>query len=300
MKDQEKSRKEKILVLLAYPEIQENLINFAKASANSYKESSIIGFNFINLPEQTPLTRRDKLNSPKVEIPDKKIVEIQKAILKIARDKITSDNFDFDSKAMAGRKFEKTVINYVKKQNIDQIYMGWDGERSQNKLIFGSKVDKILKYVPCKVNIIKPGKPKIGKVAAFIKKEKDSNTLETLKRANQFQTESQESKLNIIHINGKNNSKNKTRERLKEKIEEANISREDYKLRIYNRENIVESIINESKNFDTVCLGSTQLSRFKKPTFGSIPKKIALNSNENVVIIKKRKRLKTLKDKLSF
>ncbi len=285
----EAERKEtpyKIIVPIANPINQRQIIRIAAASASAYENAEIIALNVIVLPDQTALAQGVEFEKERVERQENLLDEVEKAAADL--------NIGIRTKVIFGREVSDVVLNQVKKEVADEIVLGWKGKRKRREFILGSTIDPIVKRAPCKVTLVKQRIEKIGDIAAFVGTGPHTNA--AVKRAYDLAKSEKDSSLTLINLqkdsetNDGDTPEEKAKALLSKTITDSGLNEKELKTKIIVTDNIRDTLIAECDKYDTTCLGATRSSKLEQALFGSFPELVGEKVHGNVIIVRGEER----------
>lgn len=277
----------RIVVPIANPEHQRDLLRIAASIASTRENAEIICVNVIVVPDQTALEQEVKYDDERVELQEKLFTEIRKAALEL--------NFGVRTQAIVGRDVSKVVLNIVKREHADEIILGWKGRKKQRKYILGSNIDPIVKKSPCKVTLVKSVSHTIGSTAAFI--GTGPHSISATRRA--YELVKHEEGTHLILINVQNKNQNASEEAYKVKGEElieqiaidSKLEKSEYTSKVILVDGDVKKALVETANdYDTVCIGASRSSGIERALFGTFPEYLGENAKGNILIIRGQER----------
>ncbi len=272
----------RIIVPIANPATQQHLLRIAAAAAESREKSEIIAVNVITMPDQTSLAQA-------VEFEDERIKRHEQLMEK-AEAAIGNYNTELRTRVVIGRSVEKIIINLLKKEQADEVILGWKGERKRREFILGSIIDPIVKEAPSKVTLVKQRYEKIGATAVFI--GTGPHTHAAVSRAIELTDSEKDTSLTLINIQDLDQYENRedairAGEMLIAKaVDEAGISDRNFEQKVMVTQKVNDDLIIEANNYDTTCIGATRSSRLESALFGSFPELVGEKVRGNVLIVR--------------
>ena len=276
----------RIVVPIANPMTQQHLLRIAAAAASAHEKSEIIAVNVITLPDQTALAQA-------VEFEDERIQRHEKLMEK-AEDAIGNYNIKLRTRVVIGRSIENIIINLLKKENADEVILGWKGQRKRREFILGSIIDPIVKEAPSKVTLVKQRSEIIGSTAVFI--GTGPHTKAAVSRAVELVDSEKDTSLTLINIQDLNQYENREdaiREGnilIAKAVEETGITERNFKQKVMVTQEVQDDLIIEANNYDTTCIGATRSSRLESALFGSFPELVGEKVRGNVLIVRGREK----------
>ncbi len=274
--EEEETRARPILVALSNPETSSVLLKYAKPLVESQPSGSLALMTIVQVPYQTP-----------VEIAEQFTHEA-KHLLNTTADSVTSKTPVHRYLRYAHNSAEG-VIQSVRTRNAKLLVLGWRGFTKRKYFRMGSTLcgDPVVEKTSCDLVVIKPGKGEpdrpIRKILCPTKGKGPHGKLtwDIVKPlAATFGAE-----VTIMHVTpaGKTGT-------IPEQVKKA-VSMEyegiQYQVKIMQSANPVAEILEESKGYDLVVIGTSESSVFQRILFGSKPRKIAENCSCWVMMVRK-------------
>ncbi len=262
-----------IVVALYNPNNARTLLKLARSIARQ-KNMPIIAISVIVVPRQMPIHEGMRYAEQKDEL------------FNAAKKYAEENGFSIETDLVIAHAASDGLLEAVERHNADTLVMGWKGYTRAKDRMFGEIADKIIRYVPCDLALLKIGEdasienclfPTSGgpnaklasKIIDGLAEDSDMNITATYvapENPDSEQIEFGESKIDETLNTMKNRSK------INKKLIEANL--------------IPEGITEASKNYDLVVIGAAKESFFRKMLFGEIPEKVARNSPASVLVVK--------------
>ncbi len=280
-KPREEEGKYKIVVGVSYPETERELLKYASAIASNYEDGELIAVNVVEVPPQ--LTPEQSIAF------EKEKAEQQKALLSRAEE--LSEEFDIRirTQALVGSSVSKSILNVIEEEEADQVLLGWRGEFSVKEYILGSNIDSIASQAPCEVTVVKFGREKIGSVLALV--GSGPNASLAVRRAHEINKKAGVGELTVLNARkGEKEEEEELRNRgirmIEKTTNKARLESSEYKPKVIIGEDVEKAILEEVKNYDTICIGGTEHSVLSHTIFGSLPEKIGEIAEGSVVMVK--------------
>lgn len=277
---EEKEEKYTILVPVANPETQRGLLETATAIAQQRENSEIIALNVLEVPSQ--------VSPQQAKLFEDKKIENQKQLLVQAKDIVGEKQIKPRTRAIISRSIPKTILDVAKEEDADELIIGWEGKLSTRDYVFGSKIDVVIRGSSCQITVVKVGPAKFKDIVALI--GKGPNAPLAARKAYELHKYNPASRLTLLNIQEKDEQKQNQFEDgeklIKEIAQQANIPEKEYKKNIMVEEEVLEALIKEANQFDTVCLGGSRKTTLPRTLFGTIPEKIAQETDDTVIMTK--------------
>jgi len=277
----------RIVVPVANPATQQQLLRVAAADAHTHKEarlSEIIALNVLKVPRQTSLEQNLRF--------ERERIERQHELLEGAEAFATELGVNLRTRAIAGRDVAKTVLAVLEEERADEIFLGWRLERSTREHILGSTLDPILREAVCQVTLFHGKLKDIGSVVALAGPGPHSRV--ALRRAYEISLLGDE-KPTFVNVQPP-----ATRDEMVSIIdpqeigeqtihsiaEKAGLTEDLYTTRVLVNDNIKTAILAIIDDYDTVCFGMSTKNVFQRVLYGSLAARTAQAARGNVVMVR--------------
>jgi amino acid transporter/nucleotide-binding universal stress UspA family protein len=280
------TRPYRIIVPIANPANQRQLLRIAAASASGYDDAEIIAVSVIVVPDQTALAQEVTFEKERLERREQLLDEVQEA----ARDL----NIGLKTKVIVGRNVSRVILNLIDKEKADEVIIGWKGKRKRRKFILGSIIDPIVKQAPCRVMLVKQKSEKIGDIVAFVGTGPHSKS--AIRRAADLTKYNQGSTLTLVNLR-KSEDESDNKELTKKGNElilhvarEAGLNSDLYESKVIISDDLEKSLLETAGRYDTTCIGATRSSPLERALFGSFPELAGEKVDGTVLIVRGEER----------
>ena len=276
----------RIVLPIANPANQHNLLRLASSIASTRKNAEIICVNVIVVPDQTSLAQQVEYDKERVKKQEELFAEVRKASREL--------NFRLKTKAVVGRNVSHIVLETIREEHANEVILGWKGSKKKRQFILGSNIDPIVNNSPCRVTLIKPVSQEIGKTVAFV--GTGPNSINAVKRAFELITQEPNTKLTLINVQHTDQDLNeeqlinKGQQLIRQVITDSGIDDTRVDSEVLLSDNPEETLLDTANNFNTVCIGASRSSALERALFGTFPEHLGENFKGNVFIIRGRER----------
>ncbi len=276
----------RIIVPVANPSTQKNLIRLAAETAAEYENSEIIALNIIVLPDQTALSQGVEFEKERVEQHDHLIEQVEDAASDLS--------VSIKTKVIVGRSVSNIIVNLAKKEKADEIILGWKGKRKRRDYILGSNIDPIVKESPCRVMLAKLNTDVLGKIVVFV--GTGPHTKATLQRASALSKMQKGKKFTLVNIQKRDDYETEEAARkagedlIQNALDQIALTKEEVDMKVIVSNRVKHDLIEEAGNYTTTCIGATRSSRLESALFGSFPELVGEKVDGNVLIIRGEER----------
>ena len=276
----------RIVLPIANPANQHNLLRLASSIASTRENAEIICVNVIVVPDQTSLAQQVEYDKERVKKQEELFAEVRKASREL--------NFRLKTKAVVGRNVSHIVLETIREEHANEVILGWKGSKKKRQFILGSNIDPIVNNSPCRVTLIKPVSQEIGKTVAFV--GTGPNSINAVKRAFELITQEPNTKLTLINVQHTDQDLNeeqlinKGQQLIRQVITDSGIDDTRVDSEVLLSDNPEETLLDTANNFNTVCIGASRSSALERALFGTFPEHLGENFKGNVFIIRGRER----------
>jgi basic amino acid/polyamine antiporter, APA family len=277
----------RVVVPIANPESQRNLVRLASASAASSADSGtpeVVAVNVIEVPQQTSLKQ-------KVQFEEERI-ERQRALLESARESTTEIGANFRTRAVVGRDAGQVLLNIIEEEEADQVILGWAGGRSKREYVFGSTIDPVVQNAPCDVSLINSKDERIGKTIALA--GPGPNASVAARRAFEITT-LEGTKPTLLNVQQPSDDPNidvdpikRGKTRIDEVATAAGMEPDEYESEVLVADEIHSAILDKVDHYETVCFGMSEQTAISRTIYGSVAKQVSQHAQGNVIMVRGR------------
>ena len=270
-----------VLAPLANPEGESALLNLSgKLVSNSPQVGEITALNIFEIPSQSPLS----LIQQDDEV-TKKARNIQRSIMRVAINFGEENNILINPRVVYSHDKFKTLLNIVKKENIDYLQMGWHGTMNISTLR-RSFVNRVVRNAECPVGVLKyKGLKEINNVLVpYRGSEHAYFGVEMAARL----TQGEDKKLTILRVIKPGVDSEKDEKSARKELGPLLEDHKNHEIKVIEAESVVDGIIGQTseEEYDLMIIGASKEWRFKNLLFGSIPDFVAEESNCSVLMVR--------------
>lgn len=276
----------RIVLPIAKPTNQHNLLRLASSIASTRDNAEIICVNVIVVPDQTSLAQEIEYDKERIQKQEQLFAEVRKASREL--------NFRLKTKAVIGRNVSHIVLETIREEHANEVILGWKGRKKKREFILGSNIDPIVKNSPCRVTLIKPASQEIGKTVTFV--GTGPNSINAVKRAYELVTQEPDTKLTLINVQHKDQDLsdeqliNKGQQLIRQVITDSDVNDARIDSEVLLSYDPEKTLLETAEKFDTVCIGASRSSTLERALFGTLPEHLGEHFNGNVIIIRGRER----------
>jgi amino acid transporter/nucleotide-binding universal stress UspA family protein len=267
----------RILVPVANPENVSRLLDIAAAIAQE-KDGEIIVIRVAVLPEQIPLG------------PEEEWVEPERLIIRQALEHAKDLDVPVSSLVSVAHHAGRAILETARSHSCNLILLGWKGYTTTAQKILGEDADAVVSHAKCDIMLAKLP-PTIplggGRILLPTAGGPHARAAEQYAVAISKQLSGSISVCNIADPGIMGATRIETEERLDQamkRVRRLGAPRVDSKLIL--NESVSTGILEASADYDLIVLGATRESFYPQMLFGSIPERIARQSDKPVIMVK--------------
>ncbi|MCU4742191.1 amino acid permease [Natronoglomus mannanivorans] len=271
----------RIVVPVSNPETERPLITYAAASAASQDvDAEIVAVNVIEVPPQ--------MSPAQIEFEEER-VETQQALLENAREIAEDLDVGIRTRAIVGRDAGEILLNVLSEEDANHVLLGWAGERRKRDVLFGSTIDPVLERASCDVTLVKNPSERPKRIVTLAGGGPHAPV--SARRAGELHRAFPESTLTLLNVqpepdeNEDGSDPNEIgQETISEVATQADLDPKEYEESVIVSDDVRQTLVEEIRKYDTVCVGATGTSTVAQALYGSIPQTIVQESSGTVVM----------------
>lgn len=275
----------RVVIPVANPNTERLLLRLGAAIASGHavstgREAELVAVSVIEVPQQTSLQQG-------IEHEEERVRRQQK-LLENARDTATDLGVGVRTRAIVGRSVGDAVLDVVEEEQASHVVLGWTGQRKRYQHILGTNIDPIVEETSCELTLVKKGTEKIGRVVGLV--GTGPHTQLAARRAAEFARSDPDTTLTLLNVqrpskNGEYEPKEEGKALIESVAKEVTIQQE-YAAQVLVADDggIRETLLEATRDYDTICVGATRSTPVAQALFGSIPEEIGEQSEGTVTI----------------
>ena len=266
----------RVVVPVANPDTERTLLRYAAASAaDRPEETELIAVNVVEVPPQT---------SP-AQVEEDRVAR-QSELLARAREVAADLDVGLRTRAVVGHDAGDNLLSVIEDEDADHVLLGWAGPRKRSDVLFGSTIDPVLERAPCDVTLVKDPDEDLGSIVTLA--GKGPNAPVSARRAAEL-ARAFDASLTLLNVqptaeDADVDPETVGRETVEDIAEAADLDDEEYEPRVLVSDDIQETLIGTTTEYDTVCVGATGWSTVAQALYGSIPRRIVESADGTVVM----------------
>ncbi|PSP79500.1 amino acid transporter [Halobacteriales archaeon QS_1_68_20] len=266
----------RVVVPVANPDTERTLLRYAAASAaDRPEETELIAVNVVEVPPQT---------SP-AQVEEDRVAR-QSELLARAREVAADLDVGLRTRAVVGHDAGDNLLSVIEDEDADHVLLGWAGPRKRSDVLFGSTIDPVLERAPCDVTLVKDPDEDLGSIVTLA--GKGPNAPVSARRAAEL-ARAFDASLTLLNVQPTAEDvdvdpETVGRETVEDIVEAADLDDEEYEPRVLVSDDVQETLIGTTTEYDTVCVGATGRSTVAQALYGSIPRRIVESADGTVVM----------------
>ncbi len=280
---EEAGERYRVVVPVANPATERFLLRMAAEAARDRPNPELIAVNVIEVPPQTALDQQLQFEEERVEM--------QRELLRSARDVASDLDVGLRTRAIVGRDAGEAVVDVIREERADQVFVGWSGKRSRARHVLGSAIDPIVTGSECEVTLVKPGtEGEVRRVVALV--GEGPHSVLAVRRARSF-ARARGAELVLANVQPPrvgepDGPEGAGRALIRGVGDRAELDPEDYEAAVWIGDDVTGTILRNLRPDDLVCVGATRSTALTQALFGSIPEEIASRAEGTMAIVRGR------------
>ncbi|MFZ0455219.1 MAG: amino acid permease [Ignavibacteriaceae bacterium] len=270
----EVDKKQSVVVAIYNPDTVEILLQLAIPVAKQ-RNQRIMAISVVEVPRQMPIHEGMRFTHHK------------EGLLNKARKIGQEHKIEIETDIVIGHHSSQGILAAAYQHNAGMLVMGWKGYTKTRDRIFGEIADKVIRFAPCDLMMLKIGESRELK-NCFLPTAGGPNARLASTVLNAI---AKDLKLSVTagYITGENASSEQIKIGNQSIITTLNnldpdIDRSE---KIIKSKSIAGGIAKTSREYDLVVIGAAKESLFHKMLFGEIPEKVARFSPTSVLVVKR-------------
>jgi amino acid transporter/nucleotide-binding universal stress UspA family protein len=263
-----------VLVALHNPENAKLLLEMAYPVAR-HRNARLIAVSVVEVPRQIPIHEGMRFTHHK------------EALLNRVKSFASEIGISIQTEVVVAHNASDGILTAAERHGATLLLMGWKGFTNARDRIFGEVADRIIRYAPCDLMVLKIEKDAVFK-NCLLPTAGGPNAQLAAEMINEIASEHKMSVTAafVEPIGGVQKSEDKLSVNLDNNLYKLhkNISQDK---KIIRSKSIAGGIAKASREFDLVVIGAAKEPLFRKILFGEIPEKVARYSPTSVMVVKK-------------
>jgi amino acid transporter/nucleotide-binding universal stress UspA family protein len=268
----------RVVVPIANPDTQQDLIRLAAATANAHTTDGtpeLVAVNVLQIAEP----------SPQQNVAAERLTQ-QQDLLDGAKEHARALGVNLETKAVTGQNVGDTLLRILAEEEADQVLLGWQGSLMRNGYVFGPNLDAVVERAPCEVSLVTLHDEPIGTPVALAGPGPHAPV--AARRAVEFATVDG-TVPTLLHVQRPSDDEDpvaRGEDVIAAVAERAGLAPNEYDTDVVVAENIEEGILDAVARYDTICVGLSERSDASRIRFGTIAERISQQSTGNVGIVR--------------
>lgn len=269
-----KDAKPSIVIALYNPDHVQTLIDIAYPVALE-REAKLLAISVVEVPRQTPIHE------------GLRFTHHREAILNKAKKYAAEMNIELSTDIVIAHNISDGILAGAEKHQATMLVMGWKGFTNAKDRIFGEVVDRIIRYAPCDLMVLKI--ENLGEIKNCLLPTAGGPNAKLA--ASILNAIGRHKKINVTGGTVIPEHSTETRKELACQQIEETLQTLDPGLpkqkRLLESKSVAGGIARTSREYDLVVIGAAKEPFFKKVLFGEIPERVARYSPTSVLVVKK-------------
>jgi len=263
-----------VMVPVANPQTASLLVRYANLIATG-KGAEVVITSVVTVPYATPLEEADAF-----------VGDARDLVGRTSR--LVASGLPVHSVVRYGHNISRAIIGSVRERKTDFLVLGWRGYSRREHHAMGSTLDPVIRRAPCDIVVVKADEEdperEIKRILCPIRGKSAHRHLAI--QVVRLISETYDAEVTILHVlpRRKSESYAVTMTELAPRQRET----PPCSVKIIKSDDLVTSIVEESRKHDMVVIGATEASMFRQLLFGSVPEAIAKRCPRTVLMVKKR------------
>lgn len=276
---------QQLVVPISNPENANQLMQTAIEIAKD-QNSELLVMNVVTVPQQTPLSE------------GRQFIDNEREILDEAMDLAKDEGVPVSGTIRIGHDVAHAILNTIEQYGSDAVLMGWKGQRKSQRrdIVLGSNVDTIAQKADADVLIKRLRREAPETPETILLPTAGGPHAEYAAEIAATIVGDEQPRIDIVHVVDSSADDSKRREAqemldtTKDHIENAVA----IETRILESDDVVETIVEESEDYDMTLVGATREGLLNQFVFGSIPEQIGWNAKSTVLMAKRNVKITSL------
>ena len=265
-------RETRILVPIANPDSVDALLRTALDVAVE-QDAEVQVLSVVELPQQTPLSE------------GRKFVDEERAVVdrafEVAADQ--APEVPISGTVRIGHDVATAILNTIESDDVDTVLMGWRGRGRRRDAVIGSNVDRVVTQARCDVLVERIGPPE-GAIDSILLPTAGGPHAEFAAEIVAAIAARNDATVECCYVR-----KGRPQDEDAQEILDATAARiEDVETTttIYDRDSVVDAIVDASADHDLTVIGAARESLLKQLVFGAIPEGVGRRAKTPVIMAK--------------
>jgi amino acid transporter/nucleotide-binding universal stress UspA family protein len=269
----------RVVVAVANPDTQRDLIRLAAASAHAHADEAapeLVAVNVLQVPADSS---RQNVAAEQLDH--------QHDLLAAAREVAESMDVSLRTRAVTGVRVDETLVEVFEEEAPDQALVGWQGTPPGDGSLFGPNLDAVVAEAPCELSVVTFHDDVVGRPVALAGPGPHSPV--AARRAVDFAAvEGTTPTLLSVQRPGDDESAAVARGEamVADVADRAGLDPAAYDVEVVVDEDVKTAILDTVNHYETVCVGLSEQSETSRLMFGTIAERISREATSNVGIVR--------------
>jgi amino acid transporter/nucleotide-binding universal stress UspA family protein len=270
----------RVLVPVANPETQGDLIRLAAATAHAHTDEGtpeLVAVNVLQVQDPSP---RQNVEAERMDH--------QHDLLEATRKIATEMDVHFRTMALNGERVDETILEAIIDEEADQVLLGWRGALARQGHVFGPHLDSVVEEAPCDVTLVTLHDEVVGRPVALAGPGPHSPA--AARRAVDFAAVdgAVPTLLNVQRpgTDDEDTAVKRGEDVIEDVATRAGLDPEEYETAVVVDDDVEAAILRTVDHYNTICVGFSERSDASRIMFGTIAERISQEATSNVGIVR--------------
>ncbi|MFC6940751.1 amino acid permease [Salinirubellus sp. GCM10025818] len=270
----------RVVVPVANPETQHDLLRLAAASAHANEDRGTPELVAVNV---TPVAHPSPLQNVEADR-----AEHGRDLLENAHEIAAEMEIDLRTRAVVAPDVGEAILDVLESEDADEVLLGWDGTLESEGHVFGATVDSVVREARCDVALVDLRGGSIGTPVALV--APGPNGPAVAHQAVEFATvDGTVPVLLNVQPSGTGDeaaAEERGRAVVTEAAEAAGLDPDEYDIEIVVADDVGTAVVEAAGRYDTVCVGLSGRTEGSRIPFGTVTERVVREGSGNVALIR--------------
>jgi nucleotide-binding universal stress UspA family protein len=270
----------RVVVPVANPETQHDLLRLAAASAHANEDRGTPELVAVNV---TPVADPSPLRNVEADR-----AEHGRDLLENAHEIAAEMDVDLRTRAVVAPDVGEAILDVLESEDADEVILGWDGTLDRDGHAFGATVDPVLRGARCDVALVDLRGGSIGTPVALV--APGPNAAAVAHQAVEFATVDGAVPV-LLNVQPSGNGDDAAAEKrgraiVTEAAEAAGLDPDEYDTQVVIADDVGTAVVEAAGRYDTVCVGLSGRTEGSRIPFGTVTERVVREGWGNVALIR--------------
>ncbi|WP_248904684.1 amino acid permease [Halocatena marina] len=289
-----------LVVPIANPDHVEQMMSTALDIARD-RNGEVLVMSVVDLPEQTPLEEGYQYVDEQREVLRRAMAltdgggteaetETEASGLNDLAEEpnTTVQDVPISGTVRIGHHIDDAILNTIEQYEADAVLMGWSGQSSRREAILGSIVDTVVEDADCDVLVERIRSEGGETIDSILLPAAGGPHSEFAAEVAQSIARPSNTRIDVVRVVKPEMTK-QDRDDARERLESttATITDTPAEHHLIEGKSVVDTLVDESKDYDLTIVGATRAGPLQQLIFGTIPEQIGRKSESTVIMVKR-------------